>query len=229
MLFRSSVITAHPDEHMVMPKLVYISNSTEIGTVYTKAELCALRECCDENGLYLYMDGARLATALVSDGADCTLADIAKYCDAFYIGGTKNGALMGEALVITNKILQKDFRYMMKQNGALTAKSWLMGMQFEVLFEGGLYFSLAENANKMAGQIKTAFTEQGYKLFTHSVTNQVFVILPKTVSSELSKTFIFEDWENIDDENKVVRFVCSWATPQTNIDKLVETIKNLKK
>ncbi len=187
-----NVVDSHSDEHMVQPKLVYISNSTELGTLYTKAELIDLHDCCKRNKLLLYLDGARLGSALVAEESDLTLADIAKLVDAFYIGGTKNGALFGEALVICNDELKEDFRYFIKQKGGLLAKGRLLGIQFEELFRDDLYFELAKHANKMALMLKAAIVDEGYKFLTESFTNQQFPILPNNLIEKLSEKYSFK-------------------------------------
>lgn len=173
-----NVVDSHSDEHMVQPKLVYISNSTELGTLYTKAELIDLHDCCKRNKLLLYLDGARLGSALVAEENDLTLADIAKLVDAFYIGGTKNGALFGEALIICNDELKEDFRYFIKQKGGLLAKGRLLGIQFEELFKDDLYFELAKHANKMALMLKGAIVDEGYKFLTESFYKSTVPYIP---------------------------------------------------
>ena len=165
-------------EHITQPKMVYISNPTELGTIYSKAELEAIRKACDDCNLYLYLDGARLGYGLASKENDLTIEDIAKNCDVFYIGGTKVGALFGEAVVITNKALQEDFRYIMKQKGGMLAKGRLLGIQFLELFKDGLYFEISEHAMRMAELLRDGLTELGYKFYANSPTNQQFVIVP---------------------------------------------------
>ena len=178
-------------EHMVQPGLVYISNPTENGTTYSKSELEELSKVCRECGLPLFMDGARLGYGLVSKDSDLSLADIARLCDVFYIGGTKIGALFGEAVVIINDDLKKDFRYMIKQKGGLLAKGRLLGIQFETLFEDGLYYEISNHAVEMAMMIREAFVEKGFSLRYDSKTNQQFPILPNDVINELSKKYSF--------------------------------------
>lgn len=215
------VVAAHPNEHMVQPKMVYVSNSTEIGTVYTKAELTALRQVSLELGLYLYLDGARLGSALTCGACDLTLADLAELTDAFYIGGTKNGALMGEAMVLVNPALKADFRYIEKQRGGMLAKGFLLGLQFEVLLSGGLYFDLARHANEMAEKLRAGLLNANLPLFSASPTNQVFPVLPNAVCAALEKRYAFENWEQVDDTHTAVRFVCSWATKEEWVDALL--------
>ncbi|WP_289140810.1 low specificity L-threonine aldolase [uncultured Brevibacillus sp.] len=214
-------------EHMVQPGLVYISHPTENGTTYSKAELEALSKVCREHGLPLFLDGARLGYGLVSKDSDLSLADIARLCDVFYIGGTKLGALFGEAVVITNDALKKDFRYFIKQRGGLLAKGRLLGIQFETLFEDGLYFEIASHAVEMAMLIREAFIEKGYSFRYDSVTNQQFPILHNDVLSELDKKYSFSFWEKFDDNHSVVRFCTSWATKKENVEKLIEDIQAL--
>lgn len=214
-------------EHMVQPGLVYISHPTENGTTYSKAELEALSKVCREHGLPLFLDGARLGYGLVSKDSDLSMADIARLCDVFYIGGTKVGALCGEAVVITNDALKKDFRYFIKQRGGLLAKGRLLGIQFETLFEDGLYYEIASHAVEMAMMIREAFIEKGYSFRYDSVTNQQFPILRNDVLSELGKKYSFSFWEKFDDNHSVVRFCTSWATKKENVEKLIEDIKAL--
>lgn len=213
-------------EHMVQPGMVYISQPTENGTLYSKAELTALSRVCRERGLTLYMDGARLGYGLASGRNDLTLSDIARLCDAFYIGGTKVGALFGEALVITKDSCKKDFRYMMKQKGAMLAKGRLLGLQFDTLFTDGLYYRISENAASLAEKIRNAFEKKGIELFFDSPTNQQFPVLTKEQYDTLSKEFVFSDWCRKDDRY-VVRFCTSWATDERDVEKLVRAIEKL--
>lgn len=212
-------------EHMVQPKLVYISNPTEIGTIYTKAELSEISETCKKNNLILYMDGARLGYALCAENNDLDLPTITQLCDAFYIGGTKIGALFGEALIISNQELKQDFRYILKQKGGMLAKGRLLGLQFIVLFEDDLYFDMAKHADKMAILIKEACTKKGYDFITQSTTNQQFPIMPNKVLKKLKENFEYSFWQKIDDEHSAVRFCTSWATDVDSVMKLVEAIE----
>ena len=221
------VLDAHSDEHMVQPKLVYISNSTELGTLYIKSELEELHNYCIKNNLLLYLDGARLGTALASEENDMTLADIAKLVDAFYIGGTKNGALFGEALVICNNALKEDFRYFIKQKGGLLAKGRLLGIQFEELFKDDLYFDVARHANKMAILLKNALKEKGYEFLTDSSTNQQFTILPNDIIKKLSEKYSFNIERIVDSNNTAIRLVTSWATNEANVLEFIEDLKNI--
>ncbi|AVK48141.1 threonine aldolase [Clostridium sp. MF28] len=219
-----NVVDSHSDEHMVQPKLVYISNSTELGTLYTKAELIDLHDCCKRNKLLLYLDGARLGSALVAEENDLTLADIAKLVDAFYIGGTKNGALFGESLVICNDELKEDFRYFIKQKGGLLAKGRLLGIQFEELFKDDLYFELAKHANKMALMLKGAIVDEEYKFLTESFTNQQFPIFPNNLIEKLSEKYSFNIERVIDSNYTAIRLVTSWATKEEIVLEFIEDL-----
>ncbi|MEK5231917.1 beta-eliminating lyase-related protein [Lysinibacillus sp. FSL K6-0232] len=214
-------------EHMVQPGLVYISHPTENGTTYSKAELTALSEMCRACGLPLFLDGARLGYGLVAQGNDLSLADIARLCDVFYIGGTKLGAMFGEAVVIMNPTYQAHFRYMMKQRGGLLAKGRLLGIQFEALFEDTLYLDIAHHAVAMAMQIRQAFVAKGFTLRYDSKTNQQFPILPKPILEKLSEAYSFAIWEPYSDTHTVVRFCTSWATKQEHVDQLIAEIEQL--
>lgn len=220
----AEVVELHTDEHMVKPKLVYISNTTEIGTVYSKDEIAALREVCDEYGLYLFCDGARMGCALTCEEAGLTLADMAALTDAFYIGGTKNGAMMGEALVISNPALQEDFRYIIKQRGGMLAKGRLLGVQFLELLKDGLYFELADHANKMAHKVQAGMTAKGYHFSGNSPTNQIFPILKNEQIEELAEKVSFEVWGKHDDAHTIIRFVTSWGTTEAEVEELLEIL-----
>lgn len=214
-------------EHMVQPKLVYISNPTEIGTIYSKAELTAISETCKKNKLILYMDGARLGYGLCAEDNDLDLQTIAKLCDVFYIGGTKIGVLFGEAVVIANEALKEDFRYLIKQKGGMLAKGRLLGIQFSTLFEDDLYFKMSKHADEMAMLIKKALTEKGYPFLIESSTNQQFPIMPDAVLEKLSKDYVYSYWQRIDETHSAVRFCTSWATKEENVVKLIESIKSI--
>jgi len=202
----------HTDEHMVKPRLVYISNATEIGTHYTKGELIALHKFCGENNLLLYMDGARLGTALTAQGCDLEMRDIAEYTDAFYIGGTKNGALLGEALVICSDELKTDFRFFMKQRGGLLAKGRILGVQFLALFEDDLYFKLARQANETAELLRKSISGCGYSFTSDSKTNMLFPLFPSEVIEHLKKRFDFYVFPGREASKYETRLVTSWAT-----------------
>lgn len=212
------LVDFHYDEHMVVPKLVFISEATELGTVYTKAEIMAISKICKKNNLYLYIDGARLGAAITSSLNDIKFSELAQFADAFYIGGTKNGAISGEAIVIVNPELKPYFRYNMKQKGALGAKGRLTGIQFDVLFTDNLYLELAEHANKMAMKLAAGITKKGYEFYSKPQSNQIFPILPNTVADRLSENFGFYIWTRYDDTHSVARLVCSWATKKEAVD-----------
>lgn len=212
-------------EHITQPKLVYISNPTELGTIYSKAELEAIRKACDDCNLYLYLDGARLGYGLASKENDMTIEDIAKNCDVFYIGGTKVGALFGEAVVITNKALQEDFRYIMKQKGGMLAKGRLLGIQFLELFKDGLYFEISEHAMRMAELLRDGLAELGYQFYADSPTNQQFVIVSDEKLKQLDDKYSYEYQMRYDEKHSVVRFCTSWATKAENVRQLIEDMK----
>lgn len=214
-------------EHMVQPKMVYISSPTELGTIYYLAELEELSAACHELGLYLYVDGARLGYGLTASDNDVTLADMARLCDAFYIGGTKVGAMYGEAVVITNPTLAEDFRYIMKQRGAMLAKGWTLGVQFSALFEDDLYFTISDHANKCADRIRKTLDELKVPLLVNTTTNQLFPIMPDDVLEKLSAEFSFTEMERIDSSHRCVRFCTSWGTTAESVDALCKTLKNL--
>ncbi len=214
-------------EHMVQPKMVYISNPTELGTIYTKAELAALSETCRECGLYLFMDGARLGYGLTAPDNDLTMADIARLCDVFYIGGTKVGALFGEAVVIRNEELKTDFRYIVKQKGGMLAKGRLLGIQFDTLFTNNLYFVIAAHAIALAEKLREAFEKKGYPYLVYNRTNQIFVILPDDELEKLGEQFGFSYDHRVDESHSAVRFCTSWATTEANVDALIATIEAL--
>ena len=207
-----AALSDNPDEHTTTPKLVYISNATEIGTIYTKAELAALHETCKKHDLWLYADGARLGSALTSPDNDLKPEDMAKYCDAFYIGGTKNGAMFGEAMVIVNDDLKRQFRTSIKQRGGMLAKGRLLGIQFMELFRDDLWFSLAEHANTLAVKLQAGLEEKGVNMMVHSPTNQIFPVFSNEDVERLSRDFAFEIWGKEDENHTVIRLVCSWAT-----------------
>ncbi|HEY0861684.1 MAG TPA: beta-eliminating lyase-related protein [Pseudoxanthomonas sp.] len=211
-------VDGHHGEHMVKPRLVYISNSTEWGTVYSADELQALGGFCRDRGLLLYLDGARLASALTTQGNDLDLALLAGQADAFYIGGTKNGALLGEALVIVDPVLRTEFRHIIKQRGAMLAKGMVIGAQFEALFEDGLYFVLATHANAMAARLRGILQRAGVPLAVDSPSNQVFPVLPDAVVERLQAFVEFETWERRGDGTTVIRLMTSWATPESDIE-----------
>lgn len=212
-------------EHIAQPKLVYISNPTELGTIYTKSELEAIHKACDACNMYLFLDGARLGYGLMSKDNDMTIEDIAKNCDVFYIGGTKVGAMFGEAVVIINPALQEDFRYIIKQKGGMLAKGRLLGIQFLELFKDGLYFEISAHAMKMAEILKEGLEELGYKFYANSPTNQQFLIVPDKKLQELDNKYSYEYQMRYDAEQSVVRFCTSWATKEEHVRQLLEDMK----
>ncbi|HBG69998.1 MAG: threonine aldolase [Bacteroidetes bacterium GWF2_43_63] len=213
------------DHHMVKPRLVYISQSTELGTVYKLPEMEALSAFCKKNNLLLYADGARMGAALTSPAADFTLADMARLFDAFYIGGTKNGALLGEAIVLLNRDLKRDFLFHLKQRGALLSKGRLAGTQFAALFNDDLFFDLARHANRMALKMAAAIESQGFPFFAQPESNQIFPILPMSLIEKLSKEFGFYIWRKTDAEHAIIRLVTSWATPESEVERFIECIQ----
>ncbi len=212
-------------EHMVQPAMVYLSQPTENGTLYSAAELSDISAVCRRYGLPLYLDGARLSYGLASPRNDLSLSQIASCCDVFYIGGTKTGALFGEAVVITNPALKRDFRYLIKQHGALLAKGRLLGLQFETLFTGDLYLKIAGDAVRLALDIRRAFAEKGISFYYDSYTNQQFPILRREQLLALSDTYSFSPWCDLGDGRYVVRFCTSWATTAQNAERLCEDIR----
>ena len=214
-------------EHMVQPKMVYISSPTELGTIYTQTELEELAAVCRQYGLYLFLDGARLGYGLEAKDNDVTLADLARFCDVFYIGGTKVGALFGEAVVIANPAIAEDFRYLIKQHGGMLAKGRLLGLQFDALFTDGLYFKLAAKADRMADSIRETLASLGVTLLVSSYTNQIFPILPDTALEVLGKEFTFSEEKRIDTGHRAVRFCTSWATKQENVDALCAALRRI--
>ena len=211
--------------HVVKPKMVYISNSTEIGTIYTKSELEALSVMCKSLELFLFLDGARLGHALTAKNSDLTLADISRLTDVFYIGGTKNGALLGEAIVFNNLSLGQEFDYILKQRGALLAKGRLLGIQFLELFKDDLYFVLAERANMLAMQITEAIAQEGYTFLAESTTNQIFPILPKILIEKLEQKYSFHIWKEMDVETSTIRLITSWETDEEMVNNLIKDIR----
>ena len=204
-------------DHMVFPGMVYISHPTEVGTLYTKNELENISTVCKECGLYLFLDGARMGYGLMAPGTDVTLPDIAKCCDVFYIGGTKVGALFGEAVVITNPCLKQDFRYCIKQKGGMLAKGRLLGVQFLELFKDGLYFEISKHAIDMAMLLKDGLKEKGYEFFMESNTNQQFIIVEDAKLQEIRQKYGVTYQERYDETHSVIRLCTSWATKEENV------------
>jgi len=211
-------------EHMVFPGMVYISHPTEYGTLYTKEELTAISRVCREYTIPLFLDGARLGYGLMSRHTDVTLPDIAELCDVFYIGGTKTGALCGEAVVFTKHNMPKHFTTIVKSHGALLAKGRLLGIQFDTLFTDGLYFEISRHAIDKAEALKALFLEKGYRLYLDSPTNQQFVILENSRMNALSEKVRFSYWEPYDDTHTVVRFAAGWSTTDVDIAALAEIL-----
>ena len=207
--------------HMVTPGMLYISHPTELGTLYSFSELEAISRVCRKAGIPLYLDGARLGYGLAADGTDVTLKDVARLCDVFYIGGTKIGTLFGEAVVVTRPDLLRDFTPLVKQHGALLAKGRLLGVQFETLFTDGLYMEISRHAVNMAMKLKKAFTDNGYRLFIDSPTNQQFVYLPNEEIDRLRKIASFELWGPRKDKETPVRFVTNWATREEDVNEFI--------
>ena len=206
--------------HMVTPGMVYISQPTEYGTMYSKEELTKITEICWLYDIPLYIDGARLGYALMSRESDLTLADIARLCDVFYIGGTKVGALCGEAVVFTKNNAPAHFSTRVKQRGAMLAKGRLLGAQFDALFTNNLYFDISKHAIDMAEKLKTIFRRKKYQFFQETPTNQQFIVLENERMEKLKNHVAFSFWETLDDEHTVVRFATSWSTTQEDLDKL---------
>ena len=209
----------------MQPGMVYISQPTENGTLYSKAELTALRETCLKCGLPLYVDGARLGYGMAAPTNDVTLKDLAELSDIFYIGGTKVGALFGEAVVISNPAYRQDFRYIIKQRGGMLAKGRLLGIQFETLFTDGLYFEISKHAVDLAMKIRKACEEKGFAMQYESYTNQQFPILPNELVVELRKKYAFYTWQKVDEDHTSVRFCTSWATDAENVEQLLADIR----
>ncbi|WP_153392425.1 threonine aldolase family protein [Chryseobacterium vaccae] len=219
------VLESHKNiPHQVMPKLVYISNSTELGTIYLAEELEDLSSFCRKNGLYLFIDGARMGHGITSEISNLTLEKIAELTDVFYLGGTKNGALIGEAVVINNPDLKTDFAFNIKQKGALLAKGRLLGIQFLELMKNDLYFDLAKHANTQAMKMKNAMKERGVQFLSDTYTNQIFPILNNELVEILSESFEFYVWKKIDEKTSAIRLITSWNTGDEPVDHFIEII-----
>ena len=213
-------------EHMVFPGMVYISLPTEYGTLYSKNELQNIYQVCQKYNIFLYIDGARLGYALASPQNDLSLSDIANLCDAFYIGGTKVGALCGEALIFTNNRFETPAHFItqIKQHGALLAKGRLLGVQFDALFTDNLYYKIGEHGILMAEKLKSIFKTKDFRFYLESPTNQQFIILENSKMEELSKTIAFSFWEKYDENHTVVRFATSWSTTQQDLEELEKAL-----
>lgn len=221
------VVGEHQDEHMVQPKVVFISQATELGTVYDRKELEELSRTCKELGLYLYLDGARLGSALAAAEGELSFFDIGRLVDLFYIGGTKNGALLGEAIVIVNPALQPQFRNHIKQRGALLAKGRVIGLQFQELFSNQLYLELAKTANQQAARLTQGIQELGHGFLVKSFTNQIFPILPNQVIETLKQAFGFYVWSKVNESHSAIRLVTSWATPTQAVEDFLSQLKSI--
>ncbi len=221
----------HSDEHFVKPRMVYISQPTELGTMYSLDEIKAIRAMCLKHGLYLYIDGARLAVGLTNSATDFDIKDIPGLCDVFYLGGTKIGMLFGEAIVIINDKLKPDFRFMIKHCGAMLAKGRLLGVQFEEMFkdQGKLYYELGAHANAMADKLRAGLDELGFQFAVDSPTNQIFIRVSDAQVEKLAEDVIYEPDGTLDPGYQRIRFCTSWATPEEDVDKLLEILKEVKK
>jgi threonine aldolase len=222
--FMDSFCSDENREHLVQPGLVYISHPTEYGTLYTKQELTELSACCHKYGLNLYMDGARLGYGLMSPVTDVTLRDIVELCDLFYIGGTKVGALCGEALIFTHQNMPAHFLTITKQHGALLAKTRVVSQQFDALFTDDLYFKISRHALDMAMKLKAACLEKGYELLMDSPTNQQFIILTPAQLNALRENVQFNIWENLPDGRIAIRLATSWSTREEDVDALIKLL-----
>lgn len=213
-------------EHTVQPKMVYISNPTELGTIYTRSELESLYNVCRKCSMYLFVDGARLAYGLSAQGNDLDLPALAANCDVFYIGGTKVGALFGEAVVILNDALKEDFRYHIKQRGGMLAKGRLLGIQFSELLRDGLYFELGAHADRLADKIRGACVEKGYPFLVENTTNQVFPVMPDSLLEQWKDKYSYTHQGRVDESHTAIRLCTSWTTSPKQVDKLVDDILN---
>lgn len=221
------VLLQHNGEHMVKPKMVYISNSTEFGTIYHLEEIKSIYQLCQENNLYFFIDGARLGVALTSIDNDITLKDLARYCDAFYIGGTKNGALLGEALVVNNVKLNKEIRYSIKHYGGMYAKGFVTGIQFEVLMENDLFFEIARQQNQLAAYLVNKLEEIDVEIFIRNSTNQVFALFSKDEAEKILQVINCEQF-GIKDDKIIIRFVVSYVNKIEDVDQAIKEIKKIK-
>jgi threonine aldolase len=221
----TAVIDGHQNTpHVLRPRMVYISNATEIGTIYSKDELQSLYNYCNVNALYLFMDGARLGSGLMASTSDLSLDAVAKYTDVFWLGGTKNGALIGEAIVINNTDLQSDFEFHLKQKGAMLSKGRLLGIQFNELLKDDLFFDLSRHANMQAKKLKEALEAKGFPFFSETHTNQLFPILSNSTVDKLSENFDFHIWKKMDESTSAIRLITSWATTDVQVQSFVEAL-----
>ena len=224
----AALCRAHSSEHMVRPRMLYLSDSSELGTAYTKEELSALRNTCKEYQLYSYLDGARLGCGMVSSTAPLSWTDLGETLDAFTIGGTKNGLLFGEALVITNDALKADFRSHMKQRGALLAKGRLLGVQFRAILENDLYLENARHANALAQHLQAGIEALGYSMLLPSPTNQIFPIFPNDLLERLCSLYEYEVQQPMDEQSTCIRLVTSWATPPEAVEQFLDDLARLR-
>ena len=219
-------MSRYEDHHTALPRLVYVSNSTELGTVYRKAELEAISAYCRSKGLLLMLDGARLGAGLTAAGNDLSMADVGRLCDAFYIGGAKNGLLFGEAIVVKSAAVQADFLYHIKQRGALLSKGWVIGVQFRELFREGLYLEMAAHANRMAEGLAAGIQSAGYKFLSPPASNQIFPVFSLEMIAKLEADFSFYRWAKVDGEHWAIRLVTSWATTEEKVDAFLGALVN---
>lgn len=224
-----NVLSCHTDAHNVEPKMVYISNPNELGVLYKKEELKSLFKFCKENGLYLFIDGARLASALTSEDNDILFEDYKDLCDVLYVGGTKCGAYFGEAVIFFNEKLTEGFQYSIKQRGALFAKGRLLGIQFNKLFKENLYWEVGKHSNLMAKKLKENFLKNKMELYVDSFTNQLFVIIPNKILKEVGKKYKYEIQGKYNNDRSIVRFVTSWATKEEHIELFIEDFNKICK
>ena len=220
------VLRLHTDEHMVKPKMVYITNATEIGTIYKYQELKEISDVCKENNLYLYLDGARLGSALTSEKNDIKLSDLVNLVDAFYIGGTKNGLMLGEALVVVNDKIKEEMRYSIKHFGGMYAKGFVAGLQFEALFEDGLFYEIAKEENRLANKLYTELVKLGVEFESEQVTNQIFLVFDNDKIDKLKEHIHFEIW-SVNDNKTTIRFVSHFLLTDELVDKTIEIIKEI--
>ena len=220
------VLRLHTDEHMVKPKMVYITNATEIGTIYKYQELKEISDVCKENNLYLYLDGARLGSALTSEKNDIKLSDLVNLVDAFYIGGTKNGLMLGEALVVVNDKIKEEMRYSIKHFGGMYAKGFVAGLQFEALFEDGLFYEIAKEENRLANKLYTELVKLGVEFESEQVTNQIFLVFDNDKIDKLKEHIHFEIW-SVNKNKTTIRFVSHFLLTDELVDKTIEIIKEI--
>ncbi|MEI8132072.1 MAG: low specificity L-threonine aldolase [Leptolinea sp.] len=218
------IAAGHNDEHMVKPRVVYISHPTELGTIYSAREIREISAICNKLNLLFYLDGARLGSALTARPSDLNLKELSSLVDAFYIGGTKNGALLGEALIINNPLIKTGFRHVIKQKGGLLSKGRLIGIQFLELFKDNLFYELARNANEKAQRLAQGIASLGYSLQTESPTNQIFPILPNSVIQTMNQIYRFYTWAKVDQDNSSIRLVTSWATSDKAVEEFLTDI-----